>query len=863
MSDRFRLVTIDQRTGKPSVVDDLNAGDLVRKRDTFRFVPPARRERAVAGDVRYQGGRVVGVAHDNAQVATGLLIKADTAAAAAGRVEALLEAADRVAARDDLYIEWAPAGLRPVFFPVRGPGTVAHAYGQRAFEQARAHELEVSWPVAPLAEGLPLDVIETFANLDEWTVDTNGGHALAPEDVTATWRPAGFVATANAQTIIRHTGRGYPVHDALIAAKIKPPDTNAASLIVRVGRHIGPDKIAAQWVETGASRSFQLAWFDSTMPGWSTLVLSAAPPTAIGSRAYWVALRQVGRYARAELWDRDPQLGGVAESGGSLTATAWTYVGTTAQLRALSDSPGDAFIGFQAPDQTARLIEARVLPYTFDLPKGPASRIARSVPGNAPAKVEAVVGAGAVLTNGAPFGLLAWRQHKPRNMIVGADAEAGREGWYSTTIAGGLTAGGNATPRDTDGGPYPLAPTSRRYDVLIDAIATANTGGAYRSWQRVRRGAVHTVEVWYFVDSGSWEMDIRGDGTTSLDENGASIVTALSGGAVWRKLTKTFVAAADRTRLEVIFRVNSAVAGQMAVGPLRIYAGTTPPTDPGETDDRGAFAPFGVIFAEGDLLTRRSGFTAAAGIGPTGRALGLTGAGTAIAEYAIDPDLIAIDDESTGELDIEVWGYGHLDSGAVNPRVTISHAPLYGPGARIYSRDYGSAGKPLGNQPTTSGNARTFRLGTLTFVRDGRARGRRALRLQFDVAAGGAFTSGFAYLVLVPQRARAATPSGKVNDSTYPAFFAPQAAGYPVKRIGHDGRGYLEPGGPSSVHRDSGLGGAPLELAPGDNEVLAWVQSGAVPDDPVRVAGSIGAEDLDPFGLHLRVTPRYRLWRDD
>jgi hypothetical protein len=167
MADTFRMVTL-MDSGRPVPVLDLNSelGGISRQRDTFAVTPPENRVRVAQGSEPYVGDRVYPGGHGNAAVTTTFTVKGSTPAAAAARLEELLALAARDLAGRELLLEWRAEGLaRSAYFPVRGPATAAPTYRARAFAGSSKPLLEVNvtWPVAPLAEGAPMSVDDTFA----------------------------------------------------------------------------------------------------------------------------------------------------------------------------------------------------------------------------------------------------------------------------------------------------------------------------------------------------------------------------------------------------------------------------------------------------------------------------------------------------------------------------------------------------------------------------------------------------------------------------------------------------------------------------------------------------------------------------
>lgn len=182
MADRFRIVTIGD-DGRARLVRELEGGDAIFKgRDTFRVQKGSRRARsATAQGVRYGGSVSLSDDRDNDQLQVTLHVKGSNALQAAKRLETMLEALDSTS--QSLFIEWMPQGLtRPVYSHIRGTATWQPAYSAVQFPQIYRVPFEVSWPVAPLPQGLPLDVLDRF----EPPSDKDGGA------VNEIFNPQGF-----------------------------------------------------------------------------------------------------------------------------------------------------------------------------------------------------------------------------------------------------------------------------------------------------------------------------------------------------------------------------------------------------------------------------------------------------------------------------------------------------------------------------------------------------------------------------------------------------------------------------------------------------------------------------------------------
>jgi hypothetical protein len=269
--------------------------------------------------------------------------------------------------------------------------------------------------------------------------------------------------------------------------------------------------------------------------------------------------------------------------------------------------------------------------------------------------------------------------------------------------------------------------------------------------------------------------------------------------------------------------------------------------------------PVGIIEAENG--TGFVGF-ADTGVDATYRGShGLTvtaaGAGTAAVFYTIDPSVVDVDDFALSDVDIEVWARIKLASTLVSPKLTISIHPFVGPtfGAEQFSAEWGSAGKLL-TLPSSGSQFRLTRLGTLSMPVDKVAPLAYYLKLAASWAAGSSGALAVDYLVLVPARSRALSPSSKPLDATFPKFIVSNADTMKIVR-GTDLSGRVASGA-GAFARDSGLGGSLIELPPGNVDMLLWLSS-VVPDDPTVDTQTQQLSHALIATSQLTITPRFYL----
>ena len=294
---------------------------------------------------------------------------------------------------------------------------------------------------------------------------------------------------------------------------------------------------------------------------------------------------------------------------------------------------------------------------------------------------------------------------------------------------------------------------------------------------------------------------------------------------------------------------------------LRTSGGAAPPVwgmisytaRPG-TPLSGAVAPFGLIQAE--TGTSVSGFGTVAGTayhGGTCLRGTASGAGTATASFVVDPSVMSADDWAR-TVAVEVWARVEVNSSLVSPKVTASLLPNAGTafGSPRYTAAYGASGKSL--VLPSAGTVRRFTsLGVLQMPVDTTTPAKWNVTVTETFAAGSSGTYGIDYLLLTPTRTTALSPTGRALDSNYPKFVrgTVDTTRYVASNLaGKTGSGTANP------TADAGLGGNPLELPPGNVDVLVKLSS-LVPDDPTVDTTS---EQLSHTSVIGTVTTIPRFW---
>lgn len=257
---------------------------------------------------------------------------------------------------------------------------------------------------------------------------------------------------------------------------------------------------------------------------------------------------------------------------------------------------------------------------------------------------------------------------------------------------------------------------------------------------------------------------------------------------------------------------------------------------------------FGIVEAEstlsGGTLTTWTPTSESTARGGSYLAATVSAAGSAVAQYGVSTAGLV-----GRTVDVEVWARVSKSANTVSPRCTVSAFTSGGSGARVYTGEHGSAGKSM-TRPSSGGFA-ISNLGTLTLPLAG-VSSSWTVEVKYEWAASASGTLGLDWLMLVPARQRACSPTGEPLDSHFPRF-GPAGTGAFSKLIRSDLSGVLTTGAVASA--DSGLGGASIELPPGEVDV-AVLLSDTMVDEPAG-GTSVNSEEWTGTTLAVDVVPRF------
>ena len=816
--DRLRVVTFSPG-GRPIVLLDINDGSAYSLvRDTLKIGAPARQPQWSQSIQRYGGSTLARESHDNGTLEAEWYISgAGVATTAMDRMEALMENFESL--DENRYIEWRPENAtKSVFYPVRGPAPWEFMYRWIEFQGTKTLHVKGGWSVAPLAEGARMEIYDPF--------DVNSA-----ADYTITGTPMTFTAGAlaipasNSTVTYIHNDRGYALGD------------NQVTLKYTVGSGIGSTTfIDVIPVYLDANNMIFMRINNSSLliykrdAGTDTFYSGAVGGSFAVGQTYWIVGRKEGNTLFVEWWNTEPTLGeGAGSMAGSYNTTlsgadATKYGQGVTSQQGFSITSVSANVGWTAN-------EFKVEPYVYkgiDLPQqisldGP-------IPGDAPATVDVTVAQFATAGSVPAFGLIGWHPRAdPFNYVWNGGGEADTNGWTAT--AGYANGAGTSISRNNS-----LPIKYGNWSIQVITPATANTGGRFRIYKKFRKGVTYTWDFWIRSIDGNTTAFLAGmvDPSGRFSMNGGGVTSSGSLTTTWTRYTQTFVPDADFYSGDMTFRVAAATATTFQLDGVQVYEGTTAPTRQNQIYGRGADRPFGVI--EGEAAsglttwavtsdgTARSGFNVSATS---------SGVGSAVGYWTIDPSLLVADDLADSEVTIELWARMKLSTSLISPRLTFYGLPTWAPTVR-YSQEFGTLGKLV--VPTSQWQ--TYRCGTLTLPTTYSTPWNLGLTLSWASGTSSAF-HGVDYLIAVPVRRRAASPTGKVKDSSYPLFF--QGTATSNKLITSDLRGFVNlPSGvaPTSMSNsrmswspDTGLGGANIWFPPGNMDAVVKL-SGDVPDAP-------------------------------
>lgn len=723
-------------------------------------------------------------------------------------------------------VKWKATGeTYAQYFQLMTGSSALSEWGSRAETTYRAVMLFQA-ACAPYLLGDSLDIADDFSTdtIADYTLDAGSG--------TLSVSGGQLVPSSTAAKRARHTGRGYTYGDTQATLKVTTGASASGTAGVTLKNVDASNRLEVYTDGTNLK-------VDKVVAGASTNLASTAV-TVAASTTYWVRGRIEGNVVTAEWFASEPTPMG--------TPTTTTSYALSTSEAAVFGSAIAGSAGFKlTPAATDwRLDDFRVEPFTYrnrTLPER--LPLAGTIPGDAPALADiSVTHSGG---SAAPvFGLLGWsKRPEAHNLVWNGDFEdSGTDGWSGAT--GPFVTGSSTLSRVTTSAYAGAASMQTVTPAALDA------GAFFSVYRTFRKGVTYTASFMTRAASSTTSMvAVLG----AADGSSYTAGTAFALSTTWTLQTVSWTPTADVSVGALSIKTNAATATTFLLDAIQVYEGTTAPTIGSHAIGAGGYPPFGILEAEacdsGDLanwaITSSASYR-------SGYWLTHATATSATAGWWIDPNLLVPDDYTMGELNVEVWARVLVDSAATSPKYTLSVRPEAGTsyGTERFTLEYGSAGKSV-TKPSSSTAARFVRLGTLPMLVDRVSPRRWKLWLAYSHT--GSATSGIDYLVLVPSRQRAVSPSGKVNDTTYPKFTASTSETTRVIRSDLSGRTAKPPANP---HPDTGLGGELIEIPYGAVDGLVKLSS-LSPDDPTS---DTTTEQLSHAAtVHYAITPRWAMLR--
>lgn len=718
----------------------------------------------------------------------------------------------------------------------------------------------------PYWNGEPMDVLDSFSSdllSSAYTLEAgSAGNVAVAGGVLTT------IANPTVETRFVRSLPGYPLGDAQATLKATPGSTISSYKAGVVLNRADASNYVEAYVDDNATNS--RIRIDKVVGGTRTNLATANLGARVSNGvAFWVRGRRERNVVYAEYFSAAPTPMGTPTS-------SVTYAFSAAEAALFGETTfGLAGFSWIPQQSAATLDDFELLPYTYRNVQHPEEiPLFGPLPGDAPALVDLYATASGG-TNAPIFACFGWRPRPlPWNFVgIGdfEDSSLGTTGWSVAAVAG-VAGAATSINRVTTASRFGAASGE------IVAPATSGTGASYKINRRFKRGVTYTFEAWVRSAAQTTNLEI---GLGVSGDQATTTPAALS--STWTRLTGTWTPAADRDGAYFFAEITAATATTFQIDGVSVYEGTVAPTLNTQIEGRGANPPVGVIEAEAALSA--SPAPTADANARLGNVLKFPSQGAGLANssslsWLLDPALLEGDYYVQGELAVEAWarmkiGNSGAGQGTIRTTLVADAYPETGVsyGTVRYSEEYGSAGRTFDSLLDTDAGANPgryafYRLGTFRLLtsRNAPLRWTFVLSVQAAVQSGGANVAidlYFDHLLLLPANRRALSPTAK-DISGYPQFIPTTAETTKLVRADLSGALAKPPG---NCFPDHGLGGALLELPPGNQDALFRL-SGNIPDQQPGGDGQTGtgnggyeAEGTRAATLHLAVTPRWRLAR--
>lgn len=763
-------------------------------------------------------------------------------------------------------------------------------YG-RAFENRYDTKFAIGASCAPYADG---DAMEFYDGFDQdtiaaalWTYDAGVAGNLGIS--AGTLNGLTNLTTYN-QLIAGHTGYAYGDVECR-ADSWWPGVTNTNQRVgVILKRLDASNYIRAYLDDNGTNTRLMLEYVNAGVAtGASAVNLASRLGTGSTFQLVTVVGRIEGAVLYAEAW----------------TTKRWTPAGTPDYSSTLllpvaggvMDKFGETVQGgvgvyFRAQATTAWVDNFACEPYVYRrwaLPNSHTIRLAGPIPGDAPARMDVEVATPSSVNNYIPWGVLAWTP-RPRawnHVWNGGGEGSATVGWSIANITG-FQFGCTSLSVNTSAA---LAKFGSSFYQFVTPGTNANEGPTFRLFRRYKAGQRYTATVWVRQNAGVAAALLLNIGAASADRVTASSGTLTVGSTTYTQITVTWTPTQNEDTVYVGICTAGTNAGTFHFDGMAVFEGPSIPAVPAtlqpHLEGLGAPPSFGLHTAPSILINTPAKFTLSTSVGMFGYCMFYTVASGAAASndtmiFIVDPNLLVGDDymgagieargvrqlisggaylgqagaeQGLGEVDVEVYARMGVPGGTT-PNFMVTQVLTYmtsGNSVR-YSKEYGNAVKTLQAGLNAAYTWKRVRLGTytLTVAPDG-ARWAFVMGVFWNAnATGQAQSILLDTLEFVPVRRRAASPSAKHIDATYPYFMNNTSSAEQSKLIRSDLS--VEASYPPSAQRfpDHGPMGSLIEPPPGLTDCYLALDTFA-PDDP-----SQGSDDNPIQTTSVRFSPRPR-----
>lgn len=674
----------------------------------------------------------------------------------------------------------------------------------------------------------PMEIADRFAtdSRDEYTYDTGTSSSLSVADGQLS--PTGTSAVVAVHTAVGHL---YGDHQAVIWPTITSTLSGFKCGVV-LKRVDASNRLEVYIDDNGTNSRLRI---DKVVAAARTNLASLNIARLTAGQRFAVQGRIEGNRVYAEFFTPPED---VVVSNAAFADTAVTLTSGEAATFG-KQVVGQAGFVWDPAATGERVEEFHVQPYAYRGAWPADVTMYGAIPGDAPAACDLVVAGG-----NAPFFMAGWsRRPLGENLAPAGDLDDYPNSHltdpgdpWSVAAVSGVT--GAASSKQTAINGY-----RSRKCLSVVCPATANTGATLRIARRFKAGTSYTVSAWLKSATGTTNARVRLGVSGDIASTSAAALTT-----TWVQHTTTWTPTADVDLAYFCAEITAATATTFQVDSVTVYETDRVPTLATQTNGRGGRAPVAVLDA-GDGQRLGPGTTYVTGLGATyrnGDAIRMTGTSTSSVAWSVDPDLIDGDDH-TGSIEVEVWARIISPAWGSAPGTVV--ASITSPsGSASNTREYGSTGQVI--EPSYTNLSR---LGTIAVPRT-RGIGQPGRSLLTLTVAPGSLSGNLDidYVILVPARRRALSPTGKAATG-YPAFLDQANA----KLIRADLTGYYQDDDATGYGPSSGLGGALLEMEPGEQTFVCTLNQ--IPD---RADASPAATDESTFRVRWSPTPRWHYLRD-